>query len=194
MRFRRRFLAAGSAVVAGSVLGLAQVGPSAAQGPADDRPVSGHFSLNMMVHTTRSTPNFSVPATVRWGGAKRIGRSFSYRSIPCTGAAPVNNISSDLPSYGTRVRGSRAPSSMRAHPFRIRVRRARAGGWESVGRIQFTVCQLKGGPTPDPDPVPDAQKRRSTSASRRASSASASRISTGRGGSPSTEARSATCD
>jgi hypothetical protein len=158
LRIRRRFLAAGSAVVAGGALGLAQVGPSAAQQRTGERPVSGHFSLIMMVHTTESTPNFSVPATVPWGGAKRIGRSYSYRSIACTGAAPVNNISSDLPSYGTRVAGSRAPSSLRAHPFRIRVRKARQGGWELVGRIQYTVCQLRGGPTPDPDPVPDAQK------------------------------------
>ena len=158
MRLRRCSLAALSAVLAGGAVGLAQVGPSAAQAPTADRPVSGHFSLIMMVHTTESTPNFRVPATVPWGGAKRIGQSFSYRSIACTGAAPVNNISSDLPSYGTRVEGSRAPSSMRAHPFRIRVRKARRGGWELVGRIQFTVCQLKGGPTPDPDPVPDVQK------------------------------------
>lgn len=158
MRLRRRFLAAGSAVLAGGALGLTQVGSSAAQAPTAERPVSGDFSLIMMVHTTASTPNFSVPVTNPWGGVKRIGQSFSYRSIPCTGAAPVNNISSDLPSYGTRVEGSRAPSSLRAHPFRIRTRKARAGGWELVGRIQFTVCQLRGGPVPAPDPVPDVDK------------------------------------
>jgi hypothetical protein len=162
LRIRRRFLAAGSAVLAGGAVAVTQVGPSGAQAPTAERPVSGHFSLIQMVHTTQSTPNFSVPATVPWGGAKRIGQSFSYRSIACTGAAPINNIASDLPSYGTRVRESRAPSSMRAHPFRIRVRKARAGGWELLGRIQFTVCQLKGGPTPDPDPVPDFEKPKIT--------------------------------
>ena len=158
MRLRRRFLAAGGAALAGGAVGLVQAGPSLAQAPTNDRPVSGEFSLIMMVHTTQSTPSFRVPATVPWGGIPRIGRSYSYRSIACTGAAPVNNISSDLPSYGARVEGSRAPSSMRAHPFRIRVRRARSGGWELLGRIQFTVCQLRGGPTPDPDPVPDIDK------------------------------------
>lgn len=157
MRFGRRILAAGSAVLAGGALGSAQVGPSAAQTPTAERPVSGNFSLIMMVHTTASTPNFTVPATNPWDGARRSGR-FTYRSIACTGAAPVNNISSDLPSYGTRVQGSRAPSSLRAHPFRIRLRRARGGGWEMLGRMKLTVCQLRGGPTAAPDPVPDADK------------------------------------
>ena len=158
MRLRKRFLAAGGTVVAGAALGLAQVGPSGAQEPASERRVSGDFSLIMMVHTTASTPNFTVPAINPWDGSRAPGR-FTYRSIPCTGAAPINNISSDLPSYGARVRGSRAPSSLRAHPFRIRVRRARNGrGWELVGRMMLTVCQLRGGPVPAPDPVPDADK------------------------------------
>ena len=158
MRLRRRFLAAGGAGLAAGALGLAQVGPTAAQAPTTERAVSGDFSLIMMVHTTASTPNFTVPATNPWNGARAPGR-FTYRSIPCTGAAPVNNISSDLPSYGARVQGSRAPSSLRAHPFRIRVRRARNGrAWELVGRMILTVCQLRGGPTAAPDPVPDADK------------------------------------
>ncbi len=159
MRLRRRFVAAGSTGLVVGALGLAQVGPSAAQAPTE-RPVTGDFSLIMMVHTTASTPNFTVPATNPWDGSRAPGR-FTYRSIPCTGPAPVNNISSDLPSYGARVQGSRTPSSLRAHPFRIRVRRARQGrrsGWELVGRMMLTVCQLRGGPVPAPDPVPDADK------------------------------------
>lgn len=157
MRITKRLAAVSGTALAGSALGLGLVGSSSAQVPAD-RPVGGDFSLIQMIHTTASTPNFTVPATNPWNGSRTTGKNFTYRGIPCTGAAPVNNIASDLPTYGARVQGSRAPSSMRAHPFRIRLRRAREGGWEMLGRVRFTVCKLSGGPTPAPDPVPDADK------------------------------------
>lgn len=119
--------------------------------------VRGNFSLIMMIHT-RSSSFGDLPGVRPWNGARTEGTSFEYRSIPCTGNAPVNNISSDLPSYGTRVTGSRAPSSLRAHPFGFRLRKNRRGKWEMLGSIRFTVCKLGPGPTPSNDPVPDADK------------------------------------
>lgn len=118
--------------------------------------VTGSFSAIMMVHT--SSGGFGqLPGANPWNGTYEAGEGFRYRSIPCTGNAPVNNISSDLPSYGTRVAGSRAPSSMRAHPFGFRVRKYK-GRWEMQGSVTFTVCKLAGGATAANDPVPDAAK------------------------------------
>jgi hypothetical protein len=116
----------------------------------------GRFSLIMMVHTNASAGNFNVP-TQPWNGDLRDGALFNYRSIACTGNAPVNNISSDLPSYNTKVPGSRVPSSMRAHPLTFRLRRTN-GRWTMRGQIDFTVCQLRSGPTPRDETVADRDK------------------------------------
>lgn len=156
MRIRKRVLTAGGVALAGGAVALGGAGTGVAQVPDDG--VEGDFSLIQMVHTAESTPNFAAPATRPWNGTRTPNIRYTYRSIPCTGAAPVNNIASDLPSYGARVQGSRAPSSMRAHPFRIRLRKSKEGGWEMLGRIVFTVCKLSGGPTPASDPIPDAEK------------------------------------
>lgn len=161
MRDRRRARAGAALTLLTAGLGLVGVATGIAQSPAPPAgsdSVRGDFSLIMMVHTAQSVPQFNVPATVPWGGERRNRAIFTYRSIPCTGNAPVNNISSDLPSYGTRVPGSRAPSSMRAHPFAMRIQRSRRNGWEMLGQIDFTVCKLGPGPVAAPDPVPDAQK------------------------------------
>lgn len=61
-----------------------------------------------------------VPRRPRCAGRTRAQWLFAYRSIPCSGNAPVNNISSNLTSYNGRVRDSRVPSSTRLHPFRFR--------------------------------------------------------------------------
>jgi len=111
-----------------------------------------------MIHTQRSTESFSVANTNPWGGELVRGSVFSYRSIPCTGPAPVNNIASNLPTYNGMIPGSRAPSSMRAHPFSMQLVRSKRRGWEMPGLITFTVCKLSGGPTAAPDPIPDEQK------------------------------------
>jgi len=157
VRTSKRLAAVGGTVLAGGALSLGLVGPSSAQAPAN-RPLEGDFSLIQMIHTTASTPNFTVPATNPWNGFRTKSERFTYRGIPCTGAAPVNNIASDLASYGSRVQGSRSPASLRSHPFRIRLRVSPKGGWEMLGRITLTVCKLSGGPTAAPDPVPDADK------------------------------------
>ena len=130
---------------------------AAATGKPAQRGVEGKFSLILMVHTLASDPQYSVPGTTPWNGQLRNGARYSYRSIPCTGNAPVNNISSDLPSYNTRVAGSRVPSSLRGHPFSFQVRKTK-GYWEMRGRIVLTVCKLASGPTPNPDPIADQAK------------------------------------
>jgi hypothetical protein len=161
---RKGLLAAGGVALIGA--GAATGGPAPAAKPTSpsasaaqsDQGVSGRFSLIHMVHT-RSSSFGNLPGTSPWNGSQRTTDAPTYRSIPCTGNAPVNNIASDLPSYGTRVRGSRAPSSMRVHPMGFRVRRnPRTRQWEILGQITFTVCHLRPGPTPQNDPVPDANK------------------------------------
>ena len=123
-----------------------------------ERDARGTFSLLMMVHTQSSSFG-DLPNVKAWDGRFRTGR-FAYRSIPCSGNAPVINISSDLPTYNGRVRGSRVPASLRAHPFSFRVQRTRSRGREMVGTMTLTVCKLGPGPTPTPDPVPDEEKPR----------------------------------
>jgi len=157
---RKGLLGAGAAISA-AVAAVALAGPAtAAKAPAQggqESGVRGDFSAVMMIHTSSSSYG-NLPDVNPWGGERRAGTAFTYRSIPCTGNAPVNNISSDLPSYNTRVAGSRAPSSMRAHPFRFSLRKNRRGEWAMHGGVTFTVCKLGGGPTAANDPVPDANK------------------------------------
>lgn len=132
-----------------------QAGDRAGDAQTGNQGIKGRFNLQAMYHT--STAQFPVlPGVNPWDGRSEDG-VFAYRSIPCTGNAPVNNISSNLPSYNTRVRGSRVPSSTRLQPLRFRVRRIR-GVRMITGRINLTVCQLRPGPTPNPDPVADINK------------------------------------
>lgn len=129
---------------------------SAAASAQSNRGVQGDFSAILNMHTTSSAVG-PLPGVRPWDGRAQPG-VFIYRSIPCTGLAPVNNLSSDLPSYGGRVPGSRAPSSMRAIPFAFRVVRTRGGQRAIRGFSELVVCKLGPGPTPDPDPIPDAAK------------------------------------
>ena len=153
----RRVAVIGAAAFAGTVtIAVGAPAPRSAASAVPAAGVSGSFSLVMMIHT--STGGFGdLPGVNPWNGTYAPASGQVYRSIPCTGNAPVNNIASDLPSYGTRVAGSRAPSSMRAHPFGFRVRKHK-GRWEMLGSIRFTVCKLGGGPNAQDDPVPDADK------------------------------------
>ncbi len=130
---------------------------AAATGKPAQRGVEGKFSLILAVQTLASDPKASVPGTAPWSGQLRHGARYSYRSLPCMGSSPVNDISSDLPSYNTRVAGSRVPSSLRGHPFSFRLWKAK-GHWEMRGRIVLTVCKLASGPTPNPDPIADRAK------------------------------------
>lgn len=155
---RMRSLAAG--VVGAGAVALATAAPGGAAPTATQaqEAVDGNFSLVMMIHT-RTGGFGTLPGTKPWNGGLNNGISYRYRSIPCTGNAPVNNIASDLPSYGTRIAGSRAPSSMRAHPFAFTVRKNKTTRrWEMVGSVKMTVCKLGPGPTPLNDPIPDEDK------------------------------------
>ena len=117
--------------------------------------VHGTFSLQAMMHT--ATEQFpTLPGVAPWNGRSVQGR-FGYRSIPCFGNAPVNNISTNLPSYNGRVAGSRNPVSTRLHPFRFEVERTRRG-LQMQGSITMTVCHLRSGPTANPDPIADEDK------------------------------------
>jgi hypothetical protein len=143
-RSRGPWLAAAAALLAVGAI------TATAQGQGERRGIRGGFSLVQMVHTSSATFG-QLPGVSPWSGQRR--GTFGYRSIPCSGNAPVNNLSSDLPSYNTRIRGSRVPASVRSHPFRFQVR-----GNRMRGRITLVVCKLAAGPTAQNDPVPDAQK------------------------------------
>lgn len=110
--------------------------------------VDGSFGLAGMVHT----PDWPNNSDVRpWDG--KSNGEFVYRAIPCSGNAPMNNISSNLPTYNSLIPGSRSPASTRSHPFRFSVRDGKMSG-----SIQLTVCKL--GPGPTKDEVADASRDR----------------------------------
>ena len=110
--------------------------------------VDGSFGLAAMVHTVDWPNNADV---LPWDG--KSGGEFIYRAIPCSGNAPMNNISSNLPTYNSLIPGSRSPASTRSHPFRFSVRDGKM-----IGTIQLTVCKL--GPGPTKDEVADASRPR----------------------------------
>jgi len=122
--------------------------------------VKGTFSLLAMVHTTTyEGQNLESKETVPWDGSRQVGGPFVYAAIPCRGNAPLNNISTDLTTYNSRIPGSRSPASTRSHPLRFRVIENDQGKRRLKGRIVLTACRLRGGPTtPAEDAVPDAEK------------------------------------
>ena len=101
--------------------------------------VEGSFGLAAMVHTPDWPNNAEV---LPWDG--KSSGEFVYRAIPCSGNAPMNNISSNLPTYNALIPGSRSPASTRSHPFKFTVRDGKMNG-----TIQLTVCKLGPGPTQD---------------------------------------------
>lgn len=123
-----------------------------------DDVVRGAFSGVAMVHQTTYGGADVEEETDAWDGSAEPGGPYSYAAIPCNQDAPVNNISSDLPTFNTLIEGSRVPSSMRAHPMEFEVVEGDDGDARLEGTIEFTVCQLRPGVTPDPDPVPDDEK------------------------------------
>lgn len=153
-RHVRRAATAGATL---AVLAATMLPAGAADAPrAAQHGVRGDFSLIMMVHT-RSSSFGDLPGVNPWWGQRGSTQTYKYRSIPCTGNAPVNNIASDLPSYNARVSGSRVPSSMRAHPMAFKVVKT-SRGWRMRGILKFTVCKMGPGPAPSDDPVPDEKK------------------------------------
>lgn len=108
----------------------------------------GDFGLAAMVHTPNWPSNAGV---LPWDGTS--DGEFVYRAIPCSGNAPMNNISSNLPTYNSLIPGSRSPASTRSHPFRFKVEKGRM-----TGSIDLTVCKL--GPGPTNDSKDDAERDR----------------------------------
>ena len=104
--------------------------------------VEGTFGLAAMVHTPDWPNNAQVAP---WDG--KSDGEFAYRAIPCAGNAPLNNISSNLPTYNGLMPDSRSPASTRSHPFKFNVK---AG--QMTGSIALTVCKLTPGPTNDGRP------------------------------------------
>ncbi len=151
-----RSIATAAAFVALIAVGLTHsVSPAA----ADHAAVSGSFSLIQMVHTTNYNDG-AVRSAAPWDG--RSEGSFRYASIPCSGNAPVNNISTDLTTYNSRIEGSRSPASTRSHALEFTATRKADGTFSLTGTDTLTVCHLRGGPTANPDPVPDATKSKIT--------------------------------
>ena len=101
--------------------------------------VGGRFHLLGMAHTADWPDGKDVAP---WDGESQ--GDYIYRAIPCSGNAPVNNLSSNLPSYNSLIPGSRSPASTRSHPFRFKVTNNRMSG-----SIDLTVCKLAPGPTDD---------------------------------------------
>ena len=118
--------------------------------PMQAAAVEGTFGLAAMVHTHDWPTNAAVAA---WDG--KSNGEFVYSAIPCSGNAPMNNISSNLPTYNALIPGSRSPASTRSHPFKFTVRDGKM-----TGSIQLTVCKL--GPGPTKDEIADASRPRIT--------------------------------
>lgn len=110
--------------------------------------IEGSFGLASMVHTPDWPNN---PEVLPWDG--RSNGEYVYRAIPCSGNAPMNNISSNLPTYNSMIPGSRSPASTRSHPFKFTVNNGKI-----AGSINLTVCKL--GPGPTKDEQPDAKRDR----------------------------------
>jgi hypothetical protein len=134
------------------------VGPVLQQGEEE---VRGSFSLVAMAHTTPyAGADLEEQQPNPWDGGVEGEGPYRYAAIPCTGDAPVNNISGDLPTFNALVPGSRVPASTRAHPLEFTVTEGDDGEMQLEGTLELTVCQLRPGVTPDPDPVPDPEKDR----------------------------------
>lgn len=99
----------------------------------------GSFGLVAMAHTEDWPNNAEVNP---WDGKSK--GEFVYRSIPCSGNAPINNNSSNLPSYASMIPGGHSPSSTRNHPFKFTV-----DNGKMTGSIALTVCKLGPGPADD---------------------------------------------
>ena len=147
-----------SLVVVG-VAALVLLAGQPAGGSHRSRALRGQFSLVNMVHTTAyQGHDLPDPNPRPWNGMTN-GGPFRYFGIPCTGPAPVNNISTNLTTYNSRLPGGRSPASTRSHPFEFV-----ANGDRLHGNVTLTVCKRGGGPTGSPpgqnDPIPDQDKEK----------------------------------
>ncbi|MPZ66921.1 MAG: hypothetical protein GEU83_15890 [Pseudonocardiaceae bacterium] len=143
MKVRSVLAAAALTLVAGFVPQASAASPA----------VTGDFSLMAMVHTTQyQDSDLATQDPNPWNGSA-AGGPYRYASIPCSGSAPVNNISTNLTTYNSQLPASRSPASTRNHPLEFVVQ-----GSTLHGRIVLTTCQREPGATESPDPVPDGNK------------------------------------
>ena len=134
-RFAAVLLACAAGTGAGMTAGLAEG-------------VEGSFGLAAMVHTPDWPNNAQVAP---WDG--KSDGEYIYRAIPCSGNAPLNNISSNLPTYNGLIPTSRSPASTRSNPFKFTVQNGKM-----AGSISLTVCSLGAGPTTDNRPDADRDR------------------------------------
>lgn len=139
-----RFRVIAAVLTAAGVLSLGAI----VHQSAANQGISGDFTLKAMTHTP-DWPN--AQDVIPWDGIS--DGSFRYRAIPCTGNAPLNNISSNLPTYSNRIPGARSPASTRAHPMVFNVEKG-----VMTGRIDFTICKLSPGPVPASDETKDPDR------------------------------------
>jgi hypothetical protein len=128
----------------------------AAEGAFDHR-----FNLIAMAHSSPETVRgLTIEVeTTPWDG-ESTGGPFSYASAPCDQDAPINNVSSNLPSLNTRLEGSRSPASTRLHPIEFEIVSLEGGAGEIGGTIDLTVCQPRFGVTPEDDDTADSERDR----------------------------------
>jgi hypothetical protein len=149
--------AGGAAAPAGEGSAGADAGAGAAPVDEFDTP----FNLIGMAHTSPNTVR-GLPIEVEtnpWDG-ETVGGPFSYASAPCSADAPINNVSTNLTSFNTRLEGSRSPASTRLHPVEFEVLAFEDGQGEMRGTVDLTACQPRFGVTPPDDPTPDAERDR----------------------------------
>lgn len=124
--------------------------PGATEAPSTAAGEFAHrFNLIGMAHTSPATPG-GLPievSTTPWDG-RSTGGPFSYASAPCAANAPINNVSTNLVSLNTRLKGSRSPASTRLHPLQFEVVSNEGGSGDMRGTIELTVCQPRFGVTP----------------------------------------------
>jgi hypothetical protein len=123
--------------------------------------IEGAFSLFAMVHTMTFDGPDGPQETRPWDGSPDAAGPFTYASKPCSGNAPVNNVSSDLPALGGTIAGSRVPVSTRTQPMTFQVSE-RHGATCLTGSVALTVCHLGPGSTDEADPVRDPDRDRIT--------------------------------
>ena len=121
--------------------------------------IEGVFSVFAMAHTMTFDGPDGLQETRPWDGSPDAPGTFTYASMPCSGKAPVNNVSTDLPALGGAVPGARVPVSTRTHPMSFEVTESE-GATCLTGSIALTVCHLGPGPTDEADPVPDVDRDR----------------------------------
>lgn len=117
------------------------------------------FNLIGMAHTSpRTARGLEIEVdTTPWDGAS-TGGPYSFASAPCSADAPINNVSTNLTSFNTRLEGSRSPASTRLHPLEFEVLSLEDGKGEMRGSISLTVCQPRFGVTPPDDATADTDR------------------------------------